>query len=247
MAGTIQSRWVVTSSEEKDWPHRKFRHRPSDKQDLRVPLKGWDKPNSKVGPLYPDFKHQVTKDSLWIHGWYNPSWFGEEIRIRGLALSTEAPSGGAELSKVIHGQGTALVALPQSQARDVVVHDEGSVLVALLRSCTKNKDLSRGTRIHDDILKRGLLDKCSDALVTMYAKCGSLAKAKALLDMHKSRDVISWTALIAGYARERQSQDALDCYERMQVEGIPPDAVTYASILKACGNTGAADKGEQIH
>eukprot|EP00250_Pteridium_aquilinum_P021316 c25084_g9_i3 orf=3-239(+) len=33
----------------------------------------------------------------------------------------------------------------------------------------------------------------------------------------------------------------------MQHEGIPPDAVTYCSILKACVSIQAADKGKEIH
>ncbi|KAH7277279.1 hypothetical protein KP509_39G043700 [Ceratopteris richardii] len=33
----------------------------------------------------------------------------------------------------------------------------------------------------------------------------------------------------------------------MQQEGILPDAVTYASILKACSNTGAINKGKELH
>ena len=33
----------------------------------------------------------------------------------------------------------------------------------------------------------------------------------------------------------------------MQCEGILPNAVTYASLLKACGSIRAADRGKQIH
>ena len=51
--------------------------------------------------------------------------------------------------------------------------------------CTKNKDLQRGhimrfktavgTKIHNELQKRGLADKdYSAALVTMYTKCGEL-------------------------------------------------------------------------
>eukprot|EP00250_Pteridium_aquilinum_P022500 c25392_g4_i4 orf=1-273(+) len=81
----------------------------------------------------------------------------------------------------------------------------------------------------------------------MYAKCGSLSKAQDVLEKLPSRDVVSWSALIAGYAQRGQGEHALNCYERMQREGILPDAVTYACILKACGSIGAAEKGEEIH
>ncbi|KAH7307843.1 hypothetical protein KP509_22G079900 [Ceratopteris richardii] len=96
-------------------------------------------------------------------------------------------------------------------------------------------------------MKAGFLEECSDALVTMYAKCGLLTKAKEILNTYPSRDVLSWTALISGYAQKGLGKDALDYFEKMQGAGLSPDAVTFACILKACGSIGAADKGERIH
>jgi pentatricopeptide repeat protein len=67
----------------------------------------------------------------------------------------------------------------------------------------------------------------------MYAKCGELGKAKELLDMHKSStNVVTWTALIAGYARDGHNQNALDCFEQTQREGILPDA-NYSTCIRA--------------
>lgn len=66
---------------------------------------------------------------------------------------------------------------------------ERSIFVAALRACTRNKGLVRGTSLHNDLVQRGLLEKCSHALVIMYTKCGGLGKEKGLLDMHKGCDV----------------------------------------------------------
>ena len=97
-----------------------------------------------------------------------------------------------------------------------------------------------------DLVQKGLLEECSHALVIMYAKCGELGKAKELLNMHKSSiNVVTWTALIVGYARD--SQNVLVCFEQMHREGILLDAMIYAFILKAHATIGAADKGKQIH
>eukprot|EP00250_Pteridium_aquilinum_P018977 c24248_g11_i1 orf=92-529(+) len=126
----------------------------------RNPSQWW-----KAGPAYPHFQHRATKEDLWIDGSCNPSWVGEELRRRGLG-----PCYGElwkDDEKVIHHKA-------------LVFHDQGTAFVALLRACAKKKDLQTGTRIHTDVLKRGLLEKCSDALVTMYAKCNALAKAKEL-------------------------------------------------------------------
>ncbi|KAH7284481.1 hypothetical protein KP509_34G056100 [Ceratopteris richardii] len=119
--------------------------------------------------------------------------------------------------------------------------------LSLIRACTRNRDLQRGIRLHDDILKRGLLGSHAGALVTMYAKCDALLKAKSLLDRYDIKDVIAWTALIAGYVRAGQCEDAFYLFEHMQQKGISPNAVTYACILKACGTLGALEMGKQIH
>ncbi|KAI5069848.1 hypothetical protein GOP47_0016149 [Adiantum capillus-veneris] len=84
-------------------------------------------------------------------------------------------------------------------------------------------------------------------LVDMYAKCGALAKAAQVLSELPARNVVSWNALITGYAQQGQGEEALECFERMQHEGFPPNDVTFICILKACGSIGAADKGQQIH
>lgn len=43
-------------------------------------------------------------------------------------------------------------------------------LMTSLRVCVRNKDLIKGTSIHDDLCNKGLLRKCWDALVILYAK-----------------------------------------------------------------------------
>ncbi|KAI5061660.1 hypothetical protein GOP47_0024165 [Adiantum capillus-veneris] len=126
-------------------------------------------------------------------------------------------------------------------------HLSADSVVASLIACIRNKDLARGTTIHDDLAQHGLLKRYSDALVTMYAKCGELGKAKAVLDQHKSGDAIAWTTLISGYVRKGQAQNALNSLEKMQLEGVLPNAVAYVSALKACAIIRAAAKGKQIH
>eukprot|EP00250_Pteridium_aquilinum_P006495 c16404_g2_i2 orf=485-748(+) len=77
----------------------------------------------------------------------------------------------------------------------------GHGCVVSLKACAKLRDLKGGLKLHSHVVELGFLETnpfVGSTLVDMYGKCGALAKAKALLDMHKSRDVITWTALIAG-------------------------------------------------
>jgi pentatricopeptide repeat protein len=61
------------------------------------------------------------------------------------------------------------------------------------------------------------------------------------------RDVVSWTALIAGYVEQGQPEEALNRLEEMQTRGITPNSVTYIFGLKACASLGAMEKGQEIH
>ena len=134
------------------------------------------------------------------------------------------------------------------------LHEDASLL-ALIKECCNHKDLSKGARIHAHILQKGSFFLANNvfiatALVTMYAKCGALPKARDLFDQHLStftRDLVAWTSLISGYSHHGFSEDALKCFDRMRNEGIHPDAFTFSCVLKACGSTDDVVKGRIIH
>ena len=126
----------------------------------------------------------------------------------------------------------------------------GIASIALLKACAKKKDLHRGISLHGDMLKTGLIGRnryVRSTLISMYAKCGALMRAREVLFEIPTRDVVSWNALIAGYAQQGKGEDALNCFEHMQSDGISPDSVTFTCILNACGIAKAFDKGKQIH
>lgn len=68
----------------------------------------------------------------------------------------------------------------------------------------------------------------------MCAKSGSLAEAQEVFDELPTKDIVSWTALMAGYAKQGFGEEALNFLEQMQQEGMSPDAVTVVCSLKAC-------------
>ncbi|KAI5062664.1 hypothetical protein GOP47_0023203 [Adiantum capillus-veneris] len=122
--------------------------------------------------------------------------------------------------------------------------------VLLLKTCALQKDLCKGSQLHGNIVKNDLLKHnifIGNTLVSMYAKCSALAKARQMFDELPFRTLVSWTALIIGFAEQGRGEDALKCYEQMICNGHSPDAVTLAGILKACGSIGAAEKGKIIH
>ena len=120
----------------------------------------------------------------------------------------------------------------------------------ILKACSNVGGYEKGKRIHKEIITRGLLHKSIDlgaALVDMYAKCGTLVKAQQVFDELPMHYLVTWNALIAGYAQQGQVEEALNCFHPMRNQGILPDAMTFAFILKACGNAGSIERGKQIH
>ena len=65
-----------------------------------------------------------------------------------------------------------------------------------------------------EVKKHGLLRKdivLGTALVDMYAKCGSLSKAREVFDELPLHDAIAWNSLIAGYVEDGRGEEALNC------------------------------------
>eukprot|EP00250_Pteridium_aquilinum_P015120 c22392_g2_i1 orf=2-871(-) len=137
----------------------------------------------------------------------------------------------------------------QRMQKHVSLHLTGHNFVALLKACTKHKDLERGLELHGEVARTGMERDVfvGSTLVDMYAKCGSVGIARQVFKTLPVRNVVSWNALIAGYTKSGYGEEALECFDQMQLEGVSPDAVTFLSSLKACGTLGFLEKGQDIH
>jgi pentatricopeptide repeat protein len=103
--------------------------------------------------------------------------------------------------------------------------------------------------IKGEVRKRGSFPEAvalGSTLVDMYAKCGRLEKAQQVFDGLLVRNNVSWNVMITGYVQHGLNGDALECFFKMQGEGVLPDARTYASVLKACGALRSLEIGECI-
>ncbi|KAG0456786.1 hypothetical protein HPP92_024574 [Vanilla planifolia] len=135
------------------------------------------------------------------------------------------------------------------QMQSEVRPNSTTVVIALL-SCAKMANLSMGRCLHAYICRRemdfGLDQSLGNALLTMYAKCGSLKDAKTIFRNLTNRDVISWNAMIAAYGIHGSGNDALDVFHQMLEAGEKPTNVTFASILSSCSHSGMLEKGQEL-
>lgn len=122
-------------------------------------------------------------------------------------------------------------------------------LVGVLNACSDVGASEEGMQIHAFLCKLGFESQIyiMTALVDMYAKCGNTADAKKGFDYLQEPDIVLWTSMIAGYAQNGESEEAMILYGRMRLEGIIPNELTIATVLKACSSLAALEQGKQVH
>ncbi|XP_022139839.1 pentatricopeptide repeat-containing protein DOT4, chloroplastic [Momordica charantia] len=121
-------------------------------------------------------------------------------------------------------------------------------VTSILHACAINGNLSSGKIVHNYIRKNNLETNSfvSNALMDMYAKCGSMKDAQSVFSHMKGKDVISWNTMIGGYSKNHLPNEALNLFAEMQRES-KPDGTTVACILPACASLAALDRGREIH
>ncbi|XAR66493.1 hypothetical protein NMG60_11012757 [Bertholletia excelsa] len=119
----------------------------------------------------------------------------------------------------------------------------------LLSDCCRTKSLRSGLQIHAHITKIGLSaeTKFRNHLITLYAKCGSFGNARELLEESPQPDLVSWSALISGYAQNGLGKEALLAFHEMHLLGVKCNEFIFPCVLKACSITRDLMLGKQIH
>ncbi|KAJ8467175.1 hypothetical protein OPV22_029727 [Ensete ventricosum] len=121
------------------------------------------------------------------------------------------------------------------------------VCSSLLNACASLSAYEQGKQIHVHVLKMGFMSDAfaGNALVNMYAKCGSVEDATLAFSEIPERGIVSWSAMIGGLAQHGHGKKALDLFSKMLDEGLSPNHITLTSVLCACNHAGLIDEAKQ--
>ncbi|KAM7279734.1 hypothetical protein ACFE04_006868 [Oxalis oulophora] len=121
-------------------------------------------------------------------------------------------------------------------------------LISLLSACEEGTFLNVGKSIHGYAIKQGIEKNISfnTALIDMYMNCGDEEISLKLFEGYKSKDVISWNALIASCIRNNKADKAMFLFNRMIVEW-EPNSVTIINILSSCTHLANLSLGQCLH
>lgn len=120
---------------------------------------------------------------------------------------------------------------------------------SLLQRCISSNAFRQGKSVHHRIVASAAPPDLhlSTKLVIFYARFGDVAAARKVFDGMPHRSIVSWTAMLSGYAKNRCPREALELFALMLRSGARPNQFTFGSAANACGGAGCARSGEQVH
>ncbi|KAG2324214.1 hypothetical protein Bca52824_006942 [Brassica carinata] len=128
--------------------------------------------------------------------------------------------------------------------------DSFSVLFAVKASSLARKGHSFvGLQIHALVRKLGFesIIQIQTSLVRFYSAAGDISSARQVFDeTSEKQNVVLWTAMIAGYADNEKSVQAIEMFRRMEEERIELDEVIVTVALSACADLGARRLGMDL-
>ncbi|XP_057741823.1 putative pentatricopeptide repeat-containing protein At3g11460, mitochondrial [Arachis stenosperma] len=132
--------------------------------------------------------------------------------------------------------------------REMGLNANSVTMLGLVSGCVIPGHLSVGVYLHGLGVRLGLDGDLTvgNCLVTMYVKCGEVESARRVFDGMPARDLISWNAMISGYAQNGHARRVLELYREMKLSKVTPDPVTLLGVLSSCANLGAQGIGREV-
>jgi pentatricopeptide repeat protein len=119
----------------------------------------------------------------------------------------------------------------------------------VIKACTAVSCLWLGREVHCMVLRTGHSHNVGvqTALLDMYAKAGQIDVSRRVFDGMVQRDLISWNAIISGYALNGCFQEAVMALQEMLQGGLRANASTLVGIVGMCSDVGARDLGDLLN
>ncbi|KAK4261592.1 hypothetical protein QN277_004563 [Acacia crassicarpa] len=113
-------------------------------------------------------------------------------------------------------------------------------------------ELDSGQSIHGLGIKLGCLNSLHasvpNSLISLYTQCGDIEAAETVFREIACKDIVSWNAMMEGYASNGSVNYVFDLLLEMQADGsFQPDVVTLTNILKVCVVAMLSREGRTVH
>nr|GMC92419.1 pentatricopeptide repeat-containing protein At3g26782, mitochondrial [Ipomoea batatas] len=130
------------------------------------------------------------------------------------------------------------------------VYVDAVALVSVLSACSRVSGKTMTQGVHGFAIKRGLDEHLGvgNTLIDAYAKCSEVGLSRKVFEEMAEKDVISWNSIIAVYAQNGLSSEAIEMFHLLlKDKEVKYNAVTLSTLLLACAHAGALHAGKCIH
>lgn len=88
---------------------------------------------------------------------------------------------------------------------------------SIAAACANLTVLNFGQQVHGVILRVGFEEnmELNNALIDMYAKCGSIPDSRKVFDQMLDKSVVSWTSMLIGYGAHGYGKEAVELFDKM--------------------------------
>lgn len=132
---------------------------------------------------------------------------------------------------------------------DQGVEPTNVTIMEALHACADLGDLERGLFVHKllDQLKLGTDVSMTNSLISMYSKCKNVDIAADIFSKLQGKTLVSWNAMILGYAQNGRVNEALNYFCKMRSKNIKPDSFTMVSVIPALAELSVIRHAKWIH
>ncbi|KAF3680777.1 Pentatricopeptide repeat-containing protein [Capsicum annuum] len=178
---------------------------------------------NKLISLYANSHHYINAESL-LNSLPNPNIFSFKSLIHASSKSNLF-----NYTLVLFSRLVSACILPD-------VH----VLPSAIKACAGLSEWGIGRQVHGYGLTTGLgLDSFVEAsLVHMYVKCDRLGCARKVFDKMREPDVVSWSALVGGYAKKGDVGNAIRVFDEGGELGIERNIVSWNGMIAGFNQSG---------
>ncbi|KAF6135208.1 hypothetical protein GIB67_035279 [Kingdonia uniflora] len=122
-------------------------------------------------------------------------------------------------------------------------------IAAILTACSSLSSLWKGKDVHEYALRVRITKDTvvGGALVNMYSKCRFLTYARRIFESMPRKDLVSWSSLISGYAKNEYVEDSLMLFHKMMFVGLKTDAFVISSLLGMTAKLTKIKIDKQLH
>ncbi|PIA24943.1 LOW QUALITY PROTEIN: hypothetical protein AQUCO_14200014v1, partial [Aquilegia coerulea] len=127
------------------------------------------------------------------------------------------------------------------------VQFDGFTLSSVIKTCSEPRELEQGMQLHGCAIKAVWRLRHLLAMHLLQCTQNRMLSSMKVFERILAPNIISWTAMVAGFMQNGLNEDAIGLYQKMLRYGVKENEFSFASILPAYSGLARLEQGMQVH